>query len=375
MSKIAILLPSLHGGGAERVMLNLAANFVQQGWQVDLVLVKAEGPYLTQVPPEVNIINLGGKRLLLSLSNLIRYWRQVRPDFLMCGENDVSIVALAIRNLVGVKTKLIITVHNNLSQETRNATKLKKRLTGYFARWLYPSADQIVSVSQGVAKDLAGIIGLPLERIQVIYNPVVTPVMLEQATEQVDHPWFAVDAPPVILGVGRLIEQKDFPTLIQAFALVRKTHRAKLMILGEGKERSNLEALVKELGLESEVMLPGFVDNPYAYMAQASLCVLSSGWEGFGNVLVEAMAVGTPVVSTNCESGPAEILDNGQYGKLVAVGDIPALAQAIVNTLQHPPDSTILRQRSGHFTAQASASQYLQMLSFGVTKKLSVHSA
>ena len=151
--------------------------------------------------------------------------------------------------------------------------------------------------------------------------------------EPFDHPWFAPGAPPVILGAGRLTEQKDFPTLIRAFALVRKKHPARLMILGEGEERSKLETLVQELGLEKEVSLPGFVDNPYKYMKRAAVFVLSSRWEGFPNVLVEAMALGTPVVSTDCPNGPAEILENGKWGELVPVGETQSLASAVLRTL------------------------------------------
>lgn len=365
MFRLAILLPNLNGGGAERVMLNLAFSCVRQGISVDLVLVKAEGPYLAQVPPEVRLVNLGCQRLLLSLPALIGYLRRERPAAILSASNDVNVMLLWSKRLAGVSTRVVVTVHNTLSRESQNATQMKRRLTPYLVRWFYPWADAIVSVSQGVAEDLARIAGLPTERIQVIYNPVVTPKLLERAKEQVDHPWFAPGNTPVILGVGRLTKQKDFPTLIQAFALVRQTCPARLMILGEGEERSCLETLIQELGLAEEVVFPGFVANPYAYMAQASICVLSSAWEGFGNVLAEAMAVGTPVVSTNCESGPREILENGQYGQLVAVGDTQHLAEAIVSTLEQPLDPEILRRRATEFSPERILAQYLQLLHGG----------
>ncbi len=364
MFRLAILLPNLNGGGAERVMLNLACSFVEQGIGVDLVLVKAEGPYLAQVPPEVRVVNLGCQRLLLSLPALVGYLRRERPAAVLSASNDVNVMLLWSKRLAGVSTRVVVTVHNTLSRESQNATQMKRRLTPYLVRWFYPWADAIVSVSQGVAEDLARIAGLSTEHIQVIYNPVVTPKLLESAKEQVDHPWFAPGNSPVILGVGRLTKQKDFPTLIQAFALVRQTCPARLMILGEGEERTCLETLVRKLGLE-EVVFPGFVANPYAYFAQASVCVLSSAWEGFGNVLVEAMAVGTPVVSTDCKSGPAEILENGQYGQLVTVGDAKGLAEAIVSTLERPPDSQMLQRRAAEFSVEMSLVQYLQVLHGG----------
>jgi glycosyltransferase involved in cell wall biosynthesis len=253
-------------------------------------------------------------------------------------------------------------VGNTLSLQSSNATQIKRRLSPYLVRWFYPWADAIVAISQGVAEDLSSLTGLPLERIQVIYNPVVTPKLLEKATEKIAHPWFAPGEPPIILGVGRLTKQKDFPTLIRAFALVRQRYPARLMILGKGEERLSLETLVQRLGLEEEVFFCGFVQNPYSYMAQASVFVLSSAWEGFGNVLVEAMAVGTPVVSTDCKSGPAEILAKGKYGELVAVGDEKGLARAIARTLKQPQNSERLKARSSKFSVEAIADQYLQVL-------------
>lgn len=361
MFNVAIFLPGLDGGGAERVMLNLARGFVEQGIKVDLVLVRAEGPYLSQVPSQVRVISLGKRRLLLSIPVLVRYLQREQPVAMLCGQEDVNIVALWARRLTGASTRIGVIVHNNLSRDAHNATALKRRLTPYLVRWFYRWADAIVTVSKGVAEDLARI-GLPLDCIQVIYNPVVTPDLFKKAQEPVEHPWFAPSQPPVILGVGRLEKQKDFATLIRAFAQVRQQRPVRLIILGEGPERSYLETLGKEMGLMADVAFPGFVANPYAYMAQSAVCVLSSAWEGFGNVLVEAMATGTPVVSTDCESGPAEILAQGQYGRLVAVGDIKGMAEAIVGTLKQPPDSVALQQRAMDFSQERALTQYLKVL-------------
>jgi glycosyltransferase involved in cell wall biosynthesis len=229
------------------------------------------------------------------------------------------------------------------------------------ARWFYPWADAIVTVSQGSAEDLARL-GLSSDCIKVIYNPVVTPELFEKVTEPVEHPWFEPGSPPVILGVGRLEKQKDFPTLIRAFAQVRQQRPARLMILGEGQERPDLETLVQELGLAENVALPGFVANPYAYMGKAALFVLSSLFEGLPTVLIEAMATETPVVSTDCKSGPAEILANGQYGKLVAVGDVKGMAEAIISTLEAPPNSEALKLRAAEFSLEKAVAQYQQVL-------------
>jgi glycosyltransferase involved in cell wall biosynthesis len=202
-----------------------------------------------------------------------------------------------------------------------------------------------------------------MEKIKVIYNPVITPELFARAEEPLDHPWFRPGEPPVVLGVGRLTQAKDFPTLIRAFALVRKERPARLMILGEGEERPKLEALVRELRLEEDVALPGFVDNPYKYMKRAAVFVLSSRWEGFGIVLVEAMALGTPVVATDCPSGPAEILENGKWGRLVPPGDPEALAKAILDTLEggvsRVKATTNVQKR---FSMIAIVEQYLKVL-------------
>jgi glycosyltransferase involved in cell wall biosynthesis len=249
--------------------------------------------------------------------------------------------------------------------EARRVEQVSSRLAPLTARIFYPWADGIVTVSQGVAKDLAQITGLPLERIRVIYNPVITPELREQTKETTDHPWFAPGEPPVVLGAGRLVEQKDFPTLIRAFAQVRRVRPARLIILGSGREQKRLEALVQDLSIEEDVGWLGFVKNPFAYMAHSAVFVLSSAWEGLPTVLIEAMAAGASVVSTNCESGPAEILDNGKYGSLVAVGNSEAMAEAILNVLSStskPVDSCWLDQ----FTLETATQKYLDMLGISV---------
>lgn len=357
-----MFVPSLRGGGAERVMSNLACGLAERGCKVDLVLARAEGPYLTELPPEVRIVDLKVPRVLASLPGLVRYLRRERPKALLSAMDHANVMALWAKRISGVSTRLVVSIHNTASLASKNARQSKARLLPQLARRFYPWADGIVAVSQGVADDFARITSLPWERIEVIYNPVITPELLEKAKEPVEHPWFGAGHPPVILGVGRLTKQKDFPTLIRAFAVVRKQRPVRLMILGEGEERPRLEALVKELGLGADAVLPGFVANPYAYMARAAVFVLSSAWEGFGNVLVEAMACGCPVVSTDCPSGPAEIMENGKYGTLVPVGDIGELAKGIVEVLDMPPDPTALHLRADLFSVNRITDKYLEVL-------------
>ncbi len=351
----------LGGGGAERVMVNLAQGFLDRGMDVDLILVKAEGPYLSQLPPTIKVVALNCDRLLTSLPALIAYLRKERPSVLMSALEDTNLVALWARKLSNVSTQVVVTVHNNLSREAKNSTKLKRKLTPQLVKIFYPWADKIVAVSKGVANDLIQM-GLPSQKVFAIYNPIVTTELKEKLKEQLAHPWFLLGQPPVIIGVGRLTKQKDFSTLIHAFALVRKQKMARLLILGDGEEREALESLVKKLGLTEDIDLMNFVSNPYIYMARSSMLVLTSAWEGFGNVLVEAMAAGTPVVSTSCESGPTEILAEGKYGKLVDVGDVDAMANAILDTLAHPPDTNMLKERANEFTLEKSISCYQTLI-------------
>ena len=333
-NKIALFLPSLRGGGAERVMVNLARGFYDQGINVDLVLAKAEGPYLSEVPAGVRVIDLHSSRVLFSLPGLVRYLRRERPQSILSAMDHANIVAIWARKLSGVPCRVVVSVHSTLSRALMNIPNLRGYLMPNLIRIFYPLADAVVAVSNGVAEDFANITRLPRESIKVIYNPIVTPELLEKAKEAVEHPWFSRGEPPVILSVGRLTKAKDYPTLIRAFALVRRKYSARLMILGEGEERANLEALAQELGLQDDISLPGFVDNPYAYMARAAVFVLSSAWEGLPTVLIEAMAVGTPVIATDCPSGPREIASLTNACTLVAVGDPVTLSCSIIECIE-----------------------------------------
>ncbi len=361
MSTLAIFVHSLYGGGAERAMLNLVRGFSARGISVDLVLLRVEGPYLDQVPANVRIIDLGGRRLIFSIHALMQYFWRERPTVMLSTLWDTNVAALWARCFTRSSTRLFVNVQNTISQEIKNPSRFQNRFMAPLIRWFFPWANAIVTVSQGVADDLIDL-GLSPDQIQVIHNPVVTPELLQQALEPIDHPWFRPGEPPVMVAVGRLTKQKDFPTLLQAFAQVRQQRPARLMILGEGGDRAALEQQIHDLGLTAAVALPGFVDNPFAYIAHADLFVLSSLYEGLPTVLIEAMAVGTPVVATDCKSGPQEILANGQYGKLVTVGDVSALADAILTTLDAPTDPALLRQRSKEYSLERSVDEYQRLL-------------
>ncbi len=360
-TKLAIFLPSLSGGGAERAMLNLAHGLAECGYAVDLVLAQAKGPYLGDVHDPVRLVDLKASRVLTSLPALARYLRREQPEALLSALDYANVVALWARRLAGITCRVVVNEQNTISRSARNSARRRQRMVPHLVKRFYPWADYVIGNSQGVADDLSQATGLPRERIKILYNPVVTPEVREKARAPLNHPWFESGQPSVVLAVGRLTKQKDFPTLIRAFAQVRQARPVRLLILGEGPDRPALEALIKQLGLEDDVAMPGFVENPYAYMSRASLYVLSSRWEGLPTVLIEALYCGPPVIATDCPSGPREILADGQHGLLVPVGDVTALAQAIEAGLAgktpHPTEE------SWHpYSLEAVVDQYIGLL-------------
>jgi glycosyltransferase involved in cell wall biosynthesis len=239
---------------------------------------------------------------------------------------------------------------------------LKEKARPLAARIFYPFADAIIAVSDGAANALSRTAGIARDRITVINNPVFTPAIPTLAQDNVEHPWLKNKQFPVIVAVGRLSDAKDYPTLLKAVAHVSAKRMVKCIILGEGELREKLQGMIEQMSLSDTVDLHGFVGNPYAFLAKADLFVLSSRREGFPNVLVEAMACGTPVVATDCPSGPAEILDNGKYGPLVPVGDVQALADAMLRTLDdHLPAETLIA-RAEEFSVEKIAGQYIDLL-------------
>jgi len=360
--KVALFLGALHGGGAQRVMINLASGFIERGVQVDLVLANADGPYLKNVPSDVRIINLQATRVLYSIPRLISYLKTEQPTVMLSTVAHANLAALIARRFSGASTDLFVRVENTISRSTADETGLKSYLLRFLIRHLFSWADGIITPSKGVADDLVKNLNLPHDLMHVIYNPVVRPEIYEKAKLPITHPWFAVDEPPVIIGVGRLTKQKDFATLIRAFSIVRKKYAARLLILGEGEERQSLNQLINDLEFNNDVDLHGFEENPYAFMAKSSVYVLSSLWEGLPNTLIEAMAVGTPVVSTNCESGPKEILANGKYGWIAPMGDSESIANGILNILttkNYPkPDKEAMKD----FEIKAIVEKYLKIL-------------
>lgn len=350
-------------------MLNLAGGIADTGAAVDLILVQATGHHLAAIPANVRLIDLKSRRVMHSVPALARYLRRERPTALLAALTHVNVAAILASYLAGRRSPVVISERTTISQECAETRALSIRAVYALVPWLYPRAAGITTVSRGAAEDLARFCRIPVERVNVINNPVVGPALIARAAEPVDHPWFAAGAPPVILSVGRLSPEKEFDTVIRAVSEVARTRPVRLMILGEGRERPALEALVDELGMGECVRLPGFAANPYAYMSRAAVLVLSSRWEGSPNVLVEAMACGTPVVATDCPSGPAELLDGGRLGPLVDVGDASGMAAAIHQVLDAPVDPAVLKRRADMFTISHAADAYLRVLLGEVPEK------
>jgi glycosyltransferase involved in cell wall biosynthesis len=339
--RIALFFHTFEVGGAERVMLQLAQGFMETGHHVDLVMACAEGPLHSEVPAGVRVFDFNTQKPLVMFLKLAQYLRAEKPKVLLSPFEVTSVIAILAKKITRVSTRVVVRISTHLSLNKR--TKLKKVIERIVVSKLYPHASGIVAVSRGVAEDLASYTGLSLEGIKVIYNPVISNNFLEMAMLPVDHPFFGDDKFPVILGVGRFSEEKDFSTLIRAFDIVHRKARVRLVILGDGQKRSELENLIRSFDLQNLVDLPGFETNPFAFLKRASVFVLSSKWEGLPNALIQALACDCPVVSTDCPSGPSEILADGQYGYLVPVGDAEAMAKAIEAVLtgdtRKPPKS------------------------------------
>lgn len=331
-----MFLPNLGSGGAERITVHLANGLAERGFSVDMVLIRAEGPFLADLRPEIHVVDLGASRVLGAIPRLAAYLRCQRPTVLISALDHANVGAIVARRLSRTNTPIIAAVHVTRSMDAAAKRGLKERLLRAAIRWVYGKADALVCVSQGVADDLIRVARVPKEKVRVIYNPVIGPDLAERAAEPVDHPWLAPGQPDVVVAVGSLTPPKDFATLLRAFALARKERELRLLVLGEGPLRGRLENQVRELGLQSCVAMPGFTRNPYAYLARAALFVLSSAWEALPTVLIEALAVGSPVVATDCRFGPREILHDGRYGRLVPVGNDGALARAMLESLSEP---------------------------------------
>jgi glycosyltransferase involved in cell wall biosynthesis len=357
-------------------MIDLACGFAARGHRVDVLAIRPRGELRDALGTGVRLVSLASpwtrlpmvsgskrRRALAAVPSLVVWMRRERPHALLATSHSTNVAAAIAGRLARAGTRVVLRIDSQVSRSPALAGTLQQRRRVRRARRYFPWADAWVAISAGVADDAAAVTGIPRRSIVAIHNPVVTPELLRRASAPVDDPWLVPGGPPVVLGVGRLVPQKDFRTLLRAFARVRERRAARLLLLGEGPERPALERLAAELGLgPDDVRFAGRVADAPAYMARAAVFALSSAWEGFGRVLVEALAVGCPVASTDCPSGPREILEGGAFGPLVPVGDAEALAGAIGSLLECPPDRAGLAKRAEDFSLERGVDRYLEVL-------------
>lgn len=378
--RIAFFMYRMSGGGAPRRAVGLANELVTRGYDVDVVMVNEKSKYADSLLPGIRRVVLNqpqwGRlyavlysylpflwvRVFLSTFALARYLQVWSPDIMVAAGNRVLLTAVIAWRISGKPMPLILRATNFLSKNLNLWAPFRMIVNLYLralSRLVYRSATRTIAVSDGVAEEVVRLADLPREAITTVFEPVIDHSVAEKAKAPLVHPWLEPGQPPVLLAVGRLRFQKDFPTLIKAFALVHNRRPVRLVILGGGPVRYQLQDMITALGVESDVCLLGYTENPFAWMARASMFVLSSAWEGLPAVLIEALACGCPVVSTNCPSGPWEILDKGKYGRLVPCRDPAALAEAILATLDAPVDRQALRDRARIFNLETSIEGYI----------------
>lgn len=360
--RLACLLSTSGHSGVDRLARHLLPTLVRRGYAVDLLKVRGHGPYLDSATSGVDLVDLGSRHTLACLPAIVAYLRRVRPLLLLADKDRVNRLALLARALAGVPTRLALRTGTTVSVDLAARGAVTRWVQRRSMRWLYPLADAVLVPSTGAAEDLAAYTGLARARITAVPSPIVPAGLFAASLPRPAHPWFGVPGWPLLLGVGELSARKDFATLIRAFARLRATRRCRLLILGEGRLRADLLALARDLGVAADLALPGFRPRPYAAMAHADLLVSSSRWEGLPFVLVEALAVGTPVVATDCPSGPREVLRDGRIGPLVPVGDAAALAAAMAAVLAAPPTRARLQAAVRRFEIEAASSAYLAAL-------------
>jgi len=365
--KIAIFVPYLQGGGVGKMMSRVALHLREHGYDVDLVVGSLRKQEVFPDPNKARIIDLRAERFIPMFLRFFHYRVTQKPELIFTATSLPNMVAV-LTTILGFfpRSSTIISEREVRGPVMGWNASLRSRIFRELSRFCYRRANKIIAVSHGVRDMLISRAGLRGDQIRVVYNPVVDDSIVTKSTEPVNEPWLADKSVPVVLAVGRLSREKGFDTLIEAMCILNTRRECRLVILGEGKLREELAALVSAKGMDALVRFLGFRENPYAYMSKANVFVLPSVHEGFGNVLVEALACGAPVVSTDCPSGPSEILEEGKYGPLVPVGDANAMAAAIEKQLTTPKPAELLRQRAQKFSAEAAFEAYRKLAQAGL---------
>ncbi len=364
--RVALFHPGLYAGGIQRVFVELARSFTERGLSVDLVQATHRDEFRHALPQGIRVIELNARRALTSLFPLVRYLRRERPDVMICGAIQTNIVAVWARRICGLPVSLIVTEHNAVSTIASHARSLSARWTPALVRCFYPLADEIVAVSRDSAADLQRILG-GKRAVHVIQNPIIGPAFWRRAQEPLLDPSLLAERRTIVLAVGRMHFHKDYPTLLHAFALLRRRRDACLVVLGDGEERAALEQLAVEMGLSPAIRFLGNVDNPLPYMKRTHVLALSSITEALPTVLIEAMAMNLPIVATDCPVGPREILQGGAYGRLISVGDPQAMADALHESLSCPKRFVLPPQALDPYRAEQVIDKYMALIRPGAS--------
>lgn len=335
--QIVFFLPNLKMGGAEKNIIEIANYISTKKENVKIIVIKDEGPLKSEIDSKIDLISLEASRSLFSLFPLIQKLNYLQPTHIVSTLTQANLILLIAEYFLKYKPKITVRVECVLSKMVKDEKKEHKlfNIVPFLIRILFQKADEIISISNGVKIDLVNTYSIDPDKITTIFNPAISQSLSKIKDEEVDHDWFKSKKCPIVIGVGRLTYQKGFDVLVKSFCEVRKKISCRLVILGEGPERNKIKKILSDFGMSEEAWLPGFVDNPYKYLSRADVFVLSSRYEGFGNVLVEAMACGLPVIATDCDSGPSEILNKGEYGTLIPVEDLEQMTTNLNNVLIH----------------------------------------
>ena len=365
MAELVIFIPSLRGGGLEKTVLRLATELNRQNVDLDFVVTNmVDSAY--QVPNELPFLNLNAARIAHAFWPLVRYLKKTKPRVLFSAGTPLNSIAILAKLVSGYPKRLVLGERNHLSCIVRHSSRLRDWFRPYLVRFLYPFADLVLAVSRSVADDVITTGGLDEKKVRVVHNFFDVDDIRTQASVPTNINWIDTPDVPILISVGRMVPQKGYDVLLEAFSLLRKQRACRLVILGDGKERATLENLTKELNIHKDVYMPGFVQNPYSYMAKANLLVQSSLWEGLPGVLIESLACGTPVVAINSPGGASEILADGKYGTLIANPYATCLAKAISQALNNKSDPKKLIERARFFSSENVLPQYKE--AFGIRK-------
>lgn len=340
VKEVLVFRPTLGDGGADRVTVTLLQHLDRARFAPSIALARPSGVLIDEVPRDVPVIDLGAPRLAAAVPYLARAIRERRPDVVVCTAGGANVIAVAAHRLARSKARLVLSERSSLRRGDRSSLRLAVELR--LKRLAYRRADLVTAVSEGVADDLVELLALDRARVEVVYNPLIADDLAAHAAEPVAHPWFA-GPEPVLLAIGRLVDIKDYPAMLDALGAIRRTAAARLAILGDGPMRGELEARARALGLGDAVAFLGYDKNPYRYMKRARLVIQSSRAEGLPGALIQSLACGTPVVATDCDHGPREVVRDGVDGYLVPVGDPRALAERVIALLR----DSALHQRFG----------------------------